>query len=475
MHQRLAALAIFALLALSIGASTVQAGPVEDALNQVIASENVTLVKNMPEGGSAISIQFSSDTPHMYLSSLKGIHVYEISDPENPQLVGFEPLPHYQNEAMSIGERKNGDKFLLVGSTLAAVSTAGDVDADSRYVIVVEVTDPANPEAVGGTVTDSRTHTVSCLSTQCDYAYTDGRTQGVISIVDLRNFHDPKMAGTFTSVVPQGHDQDVDDAGFLWHVGGQGAVALDVSKPTKPVQLASTNGQAIGGMTEYNGFILHNSARPNAKKFKANSAPSLKNGNVLLATEEDTGEGECGPELGAFSTWHIPYVDAKRYKKDNPQLGPGKGRIAPLDIWYPEDSGVYGAHCSAHYFDYHESGLVAQGWYELGTRIMDVRNPRDIKQVGYFLAPGATETWAAYWVPERDKKGKVTGKNSNIVYTADLVRGVDILRVDMPGKSAARTSEVEVPFVDGWNGLNLAPVSAPSREYGLVCRIPLGR
>ena len=469
MRSRVIAAVSVALLAFGVGTSAVQAEGLTDAAEapQLIA-ENVTLVKNLPEATAGVSLAFSSDTPHMYLSSLKGIHVYDISEPEDPILVSFEPLPHYQNEAMSLGERKNGDKFLLVGSTLAAVSTAGDVDKDSRMAIVVEVTDPADPTVVGSVVTESRTHTVSCRNKECDFAYSDGRTQGAISIIDLRDFRDPKMAGTFASVVPQGHDQDVDDAGYLWHVGGQGAVALDVSKPTKPVQVASTNGKALGGLTEWNGFILHNSTRPNAKKFQTNAKPSLKNGNVLLATEEDTGEGECGPELGAFSTWHIPYVSAKKYRKDNPKSEPGKGTIAPLDLWYPEDSGVYGAHCSAHYFDYNEKGIVTQGWYELGTRILDVRDPKNIKQIGVFLAPGATETWASYWVPARDKKGKLTGKSTNIIYSVDHVRGLDVLKI---GKSSANAPEVNAPTVPGWNGLNFIPVSRPSKTYGLVCRI----
>ena len=40
--------------------------------------------------------------------------------------------------------------------------------------------------------------------------------------------------------------------------------------------------------------------------------------------------------------------------------------------------------CSAHYFD-ERGGLVAQGWYEGGTRFLDVTNPADIKQVGYWI------------------------------------------------------------------------------------------
>lgn len=437
----------------------------------LFTSANVTHIGTLPDATAAISIAFSSDTPHMYVSTLKGLHTYDISDPKAPQQVGILPLPHYQNEAMSLGERK-GQKFVIIASNQAAVSTQGYIATNNRYIIVVDVTDPANPVEIAGMGTDSRTHTVSCLTKSCEYAYSDGRSEGMISIIDLRKPDAPKMAGTYKSVVPLGHDQDVDDAGIVWHVGGQGAVALDVNNPTEPVPLASTDGSGVENAdrerSPYNNFILHNSARPNAKAFKANSAPSLDNGNVFLATEEDTGAGQCGPEYGSFSTWHVPYLDAGRYRKDNPDLQPGGGRIAPLDLWYPEDAAV-GHACSAHYFDYNSAGFVAQGWYELGTRILDVRDPKNIKQVGYFFN-NAMETWAAYWVPSRNKNGKATDRPSNIVYTADAARGVDILEVELPTNGPKKTRSVEAPRLPAWLQAQRKQVTVPSKDWGFACR-----
>ena len=55
--------------------------------------------------------------------------------------------------------------------------------------------------------------------------------------------------------------------------------------------------------------------------------------------------------------------------------------------------------CSSHWFEVSE-GLVAVGWYEQGTRFLDVHNPRDIRQVGFYL-PANGSTWGAYWSPDR--------------------------------------------------------------------------
>lgn len=113
-------------------------------------------------------------------------------------------------------------------------------------------------------------------------------------------------------------------------------MALDISTPTKPVPLNSTNEEGVENddrdKSPYNNFILHNSFRPNAKMFKSFSQPKLSNGNVLLATEEDTGAGACGPELGSFQTWKIPHLSATRYRNQNPGLEAGGGSISPVDM-----------------------------------------------------------------------------------------------------------------------------------------------
>jgi len=45
--------------------------------------------------------------------------------------------------------------------------------------------------------------------------------------------------------------------------------------------------------------------------------------------------------------------------------------------------------CSAHYFD-ERDGIVAQGWYQQGTRFLDVSDPTDIRQIGYFIPPACS-------------------------------------------------------------------------------------
>jgi hypothetical protein len=124
-----------------------------------------------------------------------------------------------------------------------------------------------------------------------------------------------------------------------------------------------------------------------------------------------------------------------------------------------------GAFCSAHYFDYSD-GFVAQGWYQQGTRILDVRNPTDIKQVGFFLT-GAMETWASYFVPRKWAKGQT------LVYTADAVRGVDVLSADLPTEAPNNMRAVTAPILDEWLREKAGLGARASDDWGFVCPLPI--
>jgi hypothetical protein len=253
-----------------------------------------------------------------------------------------------------------------------------------------------------------------------------------------------------------------------------------------------------GGPGGYNNFILHNSQRPNANVFEQNEANGIRlpkaeanvnNGNVLLVTEEDYLDPTCGGGEGAFSTWYIPYTDANQLLIDNPKASSntltgtrssyGRGKIEPLDIWNTEllDTGrdsIAGALCSAHYFDFHQNGFVAQGWYQQGLRILDVRNPADIKQVGYFFT-GAMETFAANWVPEYDATGKQTGRKTNMIYTQDPSRGLEFFTFTFPTTAPEDTQPLRAPILPQWLNGTAATTSRRSADFGWLCRLSTAR
>ena len=445
----------------------------------VVASANVELLATHPEATGAISTAFAVSKPLMFVNTLNGILAYDIANPEAPMPLGALPLPHFENEGMALGER-DGKIFVLVGIDTHAVAPTAPSNQlvtplSPNGVYVVEVTDPKNPVVRGFTSTSTSTHTIQCTSPTCEFAYTSGAYNPEFTIVDLRNLAAPKTVKNVKSVVAggsgSGHQWTPDDSGLLWVAGWGGTAAYDVTDPVNPKVVASTDKN--GTSAPYNDFIQHNVYRPGAKAFTqvrdeatgrlvsgSIQTASVFDGNVALVTEEDYDNPDCQAQLdtdapeGGFSTWYVPYLDVDQYKKDNAQGKVNMGKITPLDNWNtelayaPGTPTPAGALCSAHYFTYHQSGFIAQGWYQQGTRFLDLRNPRDIKQVAYFAA-GASEVWNAYFVPEY-KGGKQTGQMTNVVYTNDVIRGVDVLKVTFPTASAEDTAPVTAPILPQW-------------------------
>jgi hypothetical protein len=496
-----------AVLGLALAMSLAPAGAVPVP---IVASANIELLATIPEV-SAISTAFDPTRPLMYVNTLSSVAIYDISNPALPVPQGRVAIPHFENEAMAVGQRTDADgsmtTFVLLGLDVFAATPTDPDNAfteSGQHLVVVDVSDPLLPVVRGRVDTSSSTHTVQCVTIECNVAYTSGAYQrnGVFHAIDLSDLDAPTEVAALRNVVGcansyGAHQWDADGKGYLWASSGCGTAAYDVSDPLNPVPLASTN--ESGRSTPYNDFIMHNSFRPNAaamdaapdepkpgkgrgKKHghsKPSEPPSAEtatpdDGNVLLVTEEDYLDPSCVAE-GTFSTWYIPYVDAGRYAADNPEMDPLGGNIEPLDNWNTEilDSGqktIAGALCSAHYFTFNEeAGIVAQGWYQQGTRLLDVREPQDIKQIGYFFT-GDTETWHAYWVPERDENGAVTGRDTNIIYTNDVARGIDVLQVDLPDTAPEDTVPVRAPILPQWATGTFA-ASAPSDSFGYLCRL----
>ncbi|MFA9428631.1 hypothetical protein [Egicoccus sp. AB-alg2] len=472
---------------------------VEATADTLLPSPNVTPVGLLPEP-SVISVAFASDAPLMYASTLTGIRTYDISDPRLPRLLGAVPMALFQNENVKLGERADGTKFVLVGFDSIGVTPTEDPTDVGTYdeIVVVDVTDPASPYIRSRVNVGTDTHTVGCANRECTHAYSSGRG-AAFDVVDLTDLDDPvvldqvtgqPMEGNAAFSTGIGHDWDVDADEVTWWVGTGGIVGYDVTDPTAPVVLNSSD--VHGRDPAWNNFISHNSLRPNADDFtgprhrpgKANpkgnakghrvtdsGSPHVDRGNVLLVTEEDYIDTTCASE-GSFQTWHVPDLDPT-INPDGVQDG---GTITPLDQWNTEllDTGVKtpaGAFCSAHYFDYHQDGYVAQGWYQQGLRILDVNDPTEIRQVGFWIT-GVQETWGAKWVPEYDADGHQTGRKTNLVYTQDPTRGMEILEVDMPAERGAAPA-VTAPVLQSWLTVNadLATRAAAS-PFGGACVLP---
>lgn len=427
----------------------------------LISSDNVTLASSNPSS-AGISGCFLRTRPLFVQSNLDSVRVYDVSAPTRPRLTGVLGSLQFENEAMNCGERRYADgstrRFALVGVDLVQASP-GDIahtNVGGGELVVVDVTDPARPRIAGRAPGSTSTHTLTCVvQTDCTYAYSAGDdSTGTFSVFDLHDLDHPREvdsdsreAGLQAFASPTaGHKWNFDDAGVGTHTGFKGASMWNVSDPRRPRVITTTGLAGRGDDPRYpgwNDFILHNSQRPNARAFRAGASPSLAHGNVLLVTEEDYEQTDCS-KAGSFQTWWVKRLDGT------------KDAIVPLDKVELSDLGTFplpaGAFCSSHWFDFHPSGIVAAGFYGGGTQFIDVRDPRDLRSWGH-ATWGASEVWDSYWMPVYAANGRMTSRRTNLAYSVDLVRGIDVYRVDLPGTaydtSAASLAPVGSPWTTG--------------------------
>jgi hypothetical protein len=392
-------------------------------------SRNVTLVGQVVDPGQqlvgAISIAFETRRPFAYVNtrgSASGIVALDVSDAQHPTIIGRTAVTSAGMEDLNVGERADGSAFLLMTS-----STTGGSNWDT--LAVVEVTDPTAPTQVAVFHTElpasTGSHTWTCVNPECTYAYSTGAPEP-ITVVDLTDFRRPRLTdpATFVSLAGGGHDWNRDSAGVMWLVGFGGLAAYDATDPARPVPLNTSDLNGAGSLYNDPGHHLHNTMRPNAQRFRTDSGPaaaSVHDGNVLLVAEE----GDLVDCTDSFQTWYVPHLDADRFRAGNPLLLPNRGTVTPIDAWSlledttpGRDRPLVAQVCSVHFFDFHPRGFVVMAAYSSGTRVLDVRDPHAITEVGYHFGPddGAVQ---AYWVPARDGTGRTTGELTTLVYTTD--------------------------------------------------------
>jgi hypothetical protein len=447
---------------------------------------------------------------YMFVTGSAGLYVYDTTNAASPAPVSALPLPHYENEDVSIG----GDRLLL----------SGDGTAGGSNLVVIDISDPQVPmiEQVINMQLLDEGHTATCIQ-ECRYVWVAGggsvavidldqdaqfetpdgapdiQVQGAESAMEVGDLRDPADGnGPFHEFGWSTHDVQVDEAGIAWVVGGNGTIGFDVRPEAYPVAgkegttglleptvVARTGSYAtgdsdfdtvpgsMGSGDTLNDFIHHNSWRPDASEFESRSDDeladsSVRPGELVLVTEEDiwnrdnfSTPGGCESQ-GSFQTWQVKQFGA---------TGPETGTVENLDSWTTEFNELVAddqnpltgndviptkGFCSSHYFS-ERDGVVATAWYEQGIRFLDVRNPRDIKQKAFYMPEGAT-MWAAYWAPNAD----------DIVYSIDNTRGlVDVLRYEET--EAEASGAVEAPLADHWfDGETTAVQHA---KYGWVCRL----
>jgi hypothetical protein len=391
----------------------------------------------------------------MFAIGTAGLSIFSLKDPAHPEWVGQVTLADlnaagnqtmtqfWENENLTIDSRR-------MIAWLTRDSTA------ARGLFPVDIRDPWNPKVMGFHKVPQG-HTATCLN-DCRYIWSVGgitlptenpdgfrNKASMVAVTDVRDplhpftYGDAFAANVHRSGVVTGstHSVDVDFDGVAWVSASRGVrgywtqgkhydAVNKVDRWATPYDPISYGGGAVKGSDT---AFMHNAYRfPFALGDQAA-------GDVMLIGNE-INNGSC-TSAGKFI---IASVKGTRDAIDDMGTPSAPAKMDRLAIYTPggkdgvktDATGKQIGDCSAHWFTV-KGNIVAMSFYEQGVRFIDISNPRDPQQVGYFRVPGIgtgatpqqifTDTSATYW-------------HGDYVYVSDYGRGIDVIKFtgDIPGK-----------------------------------------
>ena len=368
---------IFTLLALAglltAGLPAAKAAPSAGG----VSSDNVEWVQHIPfEVGTATGARVIGK--YLYVTSWKSFSIYDVSDPLAPERLVTEPFGFaFENEDVATNGR------IMIFSEELPIAR----------IHVWDVEDKTNPVEIA--TIDGGEHTMSCIL-DCKWLYgSDG------GIVDLRNPLKPvKLKEKWGDGLPagsSGHDVTEVAPGLVL-TSTNPMMFLDARKdPRHPKLLA---------VSEQMPAFVHSNQWPR----KAKDRFALSTGETWTPGTD----ARCKETSAGLTTWDTSNWKKTRSFRKIDSYNMVNGTFADGS---PAVNAPFG--CSSHWFEQHPTfrngGLIAAGFYNHGTRFLDVASNGKIKEVGYHL-PHAGGTSAAYWL----------GKD--IVYAVDYQRGIDVLK-----------------------------------------------
>lgn len=391
-------------------------------------SPNIEFLSNLPLP-SAISIAFIGNTA--FVSTVAGLFSVDITDPTNPQLLGSVPQYIWENEKMSADPAHN---LIFIARDPRGFTTPATTAFPYGAVQIYDVSNPRVMVQLSLHTTPTG-HTATCINS-CTYLWVAGPASPAIAVA---NGADPTWGGrpmwgvnitdpsnpvdcphfidlnNHDGTTDYDHTVDVDSNGVAWvsgsgHIRGYWTQGQHLNPVTGAMQTATAcdpvpyaGGDTNEGQLLVQGGVIHNTSHNPA--ITVDGRP-----DVVAATEEVT-VTDCATS-GRFLTYD---VGASYQGQGWANGGKTPFVLTKLGQWTPQNQAGSSGCDSAHWFTDNGSGLIAIAFYTQGTRLLDIRDPRHITQVGYYNVRN-TDTWAAYW------------HGTNYIYVADFQRGLDILR-----------------------------------------------
>ncbi|MEA2438630.1 MAG: hypothetical protein QOH76_54 [Thermoleophilaceae bacterium] len=440
-----------ALTVVSIGALAAAAVPASAQNGQdYISSENVTLLKSIKPAGDGVGARVIGH--YLYVTSTKDFGIYDISKPEDPQLVGSLNIHvEFENEEVPT----NGSVLGISGQTQTitpkGICPSVYPASPSGCLVLYDVRNKAAPKQLS-MVMDAGDHTSTCVL-DCTYFYgsagsiTDAR--GVLDGVQAKKIGNWQKSPTipdFNGAEEPG--KFVDGCHNLTEI--RPGVLMAACQPFLILSVRPEDGGTI-----LNPKLLASGSNPDGRFTHGNHWPRAGADKLALTGGETNFQPQCGPDNGAFMTW-----DASHANLDGKFSGPLDEYRAKNGSYLDSNPPVQILGCSVHWFEEHATfkngGLVALAAYENGTRFLQVGADGKITEQGYFVPLGGA-TSAPHWAPG----------GSDVVYAVDYERGLDVLKYSGPHYVPGQPETGKTPGTGGGqpSGASGAPVCKASAGF----------
>ncbi|MCB1690657.1 MAG: hypothetical protein KDI33_19325 [Halioglobus sp.] len=367
-----------------------------------------------------------------------GVAVIDVSDPTAPKAVRVlrDRGSLYSGEAMDAVSTP--DRKVLVAGTYEGGAKPAE---DARWVSIYDASDCANPTLTAEYQWPEQVHaiTVSPNGKRVYATHIEPFTgKGGVHVLDITNLAEPRYLGKFSVTRADGssfefatHEISVSDDETRIYAGvlGSGGDDLNHGVPSSPPSAASL-GPDAGGV-----YILDNSdiveGRPNPKMRLVGTAehggwhsvmPARINGVPYLV-----GGGELGACPGAWPKFVNIADETKPFVAGEFRLAMNKPENCPeRSANEKATGGIVGDPGTAalHYNDVDSADNTRLGLFPFmwaGMRIVDLSNPAEPVEVGYFK-PGDACGGHARYVPDTGHIWFACGKSG--FYVIELKEGV---------------------------------------------------
>jgi hypothetical protein len=441
-----------------------------------VMSDSLDYVGRLADTGTVIEGKFDKVRGRdiLVVDGSWGLKTFDVSDPEHPVALGTFLPPGIQPGGFWKGEDLDIDPtrqlaFMSVDPRHVDVDQAscpgtGHQSSKTRLptcrsgIVVVSYADPSHLEQVGDFIEVPAGHTTSCID-HCRFLWTNGPARrsdqnaifgdpvilgGLgdgrpVWVTDMRNpkkpfvYPDPVDLHRNDGVTDYTHDIQVDAAGIAW-ASGRGGIrgyatrgsyrdpATDKRRPATPWNPILVAGGGVDGVSTPGpeGRFMHNSMHPLNGKVHA---PGVKDGNILVGTEEQFNSDCATDGRLVFSDLTDSWggEPSQNSTADHPY------RMKAIATWHPAlntpETAAQTNDCSAHYFDI-SGATLTQAWYSQGTRVLDISDASQPRQIAYFRVQSDGSP---------DNPSSVvwdTTFHAGLLWVFDNRRGVEVLKLN---------------------------------------------